>query len=66
MRIAYLVAGAGRMYCGACMRDNRVAATLMRQGRDAVLTSFTEDVMADRIWSLYRRFVEVKLPCPPA
>jgi len=37
MRIAYLASGAGGMYCGSCMRDNRVAATLVARGRDVVL-----------------------------
>ncbi len=37
MRVAYLASGAGGMYCGSCMRDNRVAATLISQGRDVVL-----------------------------
>jgi len=37
MRVAYLASGAGGMYCGSCMRDNRVAATLIAQGRDVVL-----------------------------
>ena len=37
MRIAQLIAGAGRMYCGACMRDNRLAAKLREQGRDVLL-----------------------------
>ena len=33
-RIEQLVAGAGRMYCGACMRENRLAAKLRQQGRE--------------------------------
>ncbi len=33
-RIAYLIAGAGGMYCGSCMRDNRVVATLLELGFD--------------------------------
>ncbi len=37
MRIAFLAAGAGGMYCGSCLRDNRLAATLRAQGRDVVL-----------------------------
>jgi len=37
MRVAYLASGAGGMYCGSCMRDNRIAATLIAQGRDVVL-----------------------------
>lgn len=32
-----LAAGAGGMYCGSCLRDNRLAATLRAQGRDVVL-----------------------------
>jgi glycosyltransferase involved in cell wall biosynthesis len=37
MRVAYLAAGAGGMYCGSCLRDNRLAATLIAQGRDVHL-----------------------------
>ncbi len=37
MKVAYLAAGAGGMYCGSCMHDNRLAATLTAQGRDVVL-----------------------------
>jgi glycosyltransferase involved in cell wall biosynthesis len=32
-----LAAGAGGMYCGSCLRDNRLAATLRAQGRDVIL-----------------------------
>jgi glycosyltransferase involved in cell wall biosynthesis len=37
LRIAYLATGAAGMYCGSCIRDNRVAATLLAQGRDVFL-----------------------------
>lgn len=37
MRIAYLAAGAGGMICGSCLRDNRIAASLIARGRDVVL-----------------------------
>ncbi len=37
MRVAYLASGAAGMYCGSCMRDNRLAATLIGQERDLVL-----------------------------
>ncbi len=37
LRIAYLAAGAAGMYCGSCIRDNRVAATLKAAGRDVTL-----------------------------
>lgn len=36
LRIAYFASGAAGMYCGSCLRDNRIAATLMEQGRDIV------------------------------
>ncbi len=47
MRIAYLVAGAGGMYCGACMRDNRLAATLIEQGRDVLLLPLYTPIRTD-------------------
>lgn len=37
LRVVYLAAGAAGMYCGSCLRDNRLAATLIAQGRDATL-----------------------------
>lgn len=37
MKVVYLAAGAAGMYCGSCMRDNRLAATLIEQGRDVSL-----------------------------
>jgi glycosyltransferase involved in cell wall biosynthesis len=37
LRVVYLAAGAAGMYCGSCMRDNRLAATLIGQGHDVVL-----------------------------
>ena len=36
-RVAYLANGAAGMYCGSCIRDNRVAATLRAMGRDVIL-----------------------------
>ncbi len=36
-RIAYLASGAAGMYCGSCLRDNRLAATFIEQGRDVIL-----------------------------
>ena len=47
MRIVHLVAGAGRMYCGACMRENRLAATLRQQGRDVVLIPLYMPIRTD-------------------
>jgi glycosyltransferase involved in cell wall biosynthesis len=37
MRVAYIAAGAGGMYCGSCMHDNTLAAALMRKGVDVAL-----------------------------
>ena len=38
MRILSLTGGAGPMYCGSCLRDNALAAELLRRGHDVVLT----------------------------
>ena len=32
MRIAYITAGAGHMYCGSCLRDNTLAMALRAAG----------------------------------
>jgi glycosyltransferase involved in cell wall biosynthesis len=37
MRILAITAGAAGMYCGSCMRDNALAAELMREGHDVIL-----------------------------
>jgi glycosyltransferase involved in cell wall biosynthesis len=37
MKIACITAGAGRMYCGACLRDNTLAKSLMDAGQDVLL-----------------------------
>jgi glycosyltransferase involved in cell wall biosynthesis len=37
MRILSLTAGAASMYCGSCLRDNALAAELIRQGHDVTL-----------------------------
>ncbi len=38
MRLLYLTAGAADMYCGSCLRDNALAASLLARGHDVVLT----------------------------
>ena len=38
MRILSFTGGAGNMYCGSCLRDNALAAELMRRGHDVLLT----------------------------
>jgi glycosyltransferase involved in cell wall biosynthesis len=35
------------MYCGSCLRDNRVAATLLEQGRDVVLMPLYTPIRTD-------------------
>ena len=47
MRVAYLAAGAGGMYCGNCLRDNLLAATLLDQGRDVVLLPLYTPIRTD-------------------
>ena len=37
MKILAFTAGAARMYCGSCLRDNTLAAELKREGHDIVL-----------------------------
>jgi len=37
MRLLHLTAGAAEMYCGSCLRDNALAASLIRRGHDVVL-----------------------------
>ncbi len=37
MRIAFITAGAAGMFCGSCMRDNTLAAALIKRGHDALL-----------------------------
>ena len=37
MRILYLTAGAAEMYCGSCLRDNALAAALLRRGHQVML-----------------------------
>ncbi len=37
MRVLAFTAGAARMYCGSCLRDNALAAELRRQGHDIIL-----------------------------
>lgn len=37
MRIASITAGAGRMYCGSCLRDNALAGALLDAGHDVLL-----------------------------
>lgn len=37
MKIAYIAAGAGGMYCGSCIHDNTLAAALLKKGQEVAL-----------------------------
>ena len=47
MRILSLTAGAATMYCGSCMRDNALAAELIRQGHEVSLLPFYTPTLTD-------------------
>ncbi len=47
MKILSLSAGAASMYCGSCMRDNALAAELIRQGHDVTLLPFYTPTLTD-------------------
>src|ERR1700674_1494825 len=49
MRIAYITAGAANMFCGSCMHDNTLVATLIRQGHDALLVPTYTPIRTDEI-----------------
>ena len=37
LKITYITAGAGSMYCGSCIRDNALATALLARGHDVTL-----------------------------
>ena len=47
MTIAYIIAGAGGMYCGACIRDNSTVRALRAQGCDVVAVPLYTPIRAD-------------------
>lgn len=47
MRVVLLAAGAAGMYCGSCLRDNRLAATLREMGRDVLLVPLYTPLRTD-------------------
>jgi glycosyltransferase involved in cell wall biosynthesis len=47
LRILSLTAGAATMYCGSCLRDNALAAELIRQGHDVTLLPFYTPTLTD-------------------
>ena len=47
MRIAYLAAGAGGMYCGSCLHDNTLAGALLKLGEDVILAPIYTPLRTD-------------------
>ncbi|MFY9557579.1 MAG: glycosyltransferase family 4 protein [Blastocatellia bacterium] len=47
MRILSITAGAAGMYCGSCLRDNTLAAELLRQGHDVLLVPIYTPTLTD-------------------
>jgi glycosyltransferase involved in cell wall biosynthesis len=47
LKIAMLAAGAGGMYCGSCMRDNTLAAALIRGGHAVTLVPLYTPLRTD-------------------
>jgi len=47
MRILSITAGAADMYCGSCLRDNALAAELLRRGHDVVLMPVYTPTLSD-------------------
>ena len=47
MRITYITAGAGGMYCGNCLRDNTLATALGAKGHEVVLVPLYTPIRTD-------------------
>ena len=47
MKILSFTAGAGTMYCGSCLRDNALAAELIRRGHDVLLMPVYTPTLTD-------------------
>ena len=47
MRITYITAGAGGMYCGSCIRDNALAAALLADQHDVLLVPMYTPTLTD-------------------
>ena len=48
MRIVYLTAGAGGMYCGSCLHDNSLAKSMHRLGHEALLVPLYTPIRTDQ------------------
>jgi glycosyltransferase involved in cell wall biosynthesis len=49
MKILSITAGAANMYCGSCLRDNALAAELLRRGHDVTLMPVYTPTVTDEI-----------------
>lgn len=49
MRILSLTAGAASMYCGSCLRDNALAAEMIRLGHEVTLLPFYTPTLTDEV-----------------
>lgn len=49
MKILAITAGAANMYCGSCLRDNALAAELLRQGHDVTLVPIYTPTRTDEL-----------------
>ncbi len=49
VRITYITAGAGGMYCGSCLRDNALATALSRRGHDVMLLPLYTPTRTDEV-----------------
>ena len=47
MRIVYLSAGAGNMYCGSCLQGNTLVAALRAAGQDCLLAPMYTPIRTD-------------------
>jgi glycosyltransferase involved in cell wall biosynthesis len=47
MKTVYIAAGAGGMYCGACLHDNTLAAALLKAGHDVLLVPTYTPIRTD-------------------
>jgi len=58
MKIACITAGAGRMYCGSCLRDNALAAALLDAGHEVLLIpTYTPTRTDENNVSMHRVFL---------
>ena len=55
MKIAYIAAGAGGMYCGSCIHDNALATALQARGEDALLLPIYTPLRTDEPSASSRR-----------